>query len=144
VDADWLSSNWGLAVAAVLFIPVFIAAARGLYGRTANAQLRARLGTLRHARAEYNKAVRREDRLKDRVSTLERRADVVIPRVLQDTHEKLEDASALKKIAHDQLLVAANHVRRVILEEYPPAKQARLRARYLPEDDAVEKRPFTF
>lgn len=144
MDTDWLRSNWGLAVAAVLVIPAFIAAARGLYGRTAHAQLRANLARLRHARAGYDKAVRREESLKNRVSTLDRRAEAVKPRVLQETHEKLEDASALKKIAHDQLLIAANHVRRVILEEYPPAKQARLRARYLPEDGAADKRPFTF
>lgn len=144
MDTDWLRSNWGLAVAAVLVIPAMVAAARGLYGRTALAQLRARLGQLRQARAEYDKAVRREEALKNRAIALERRADAVKPRLLQETHDKLEDAAALRKIAHDQLLVAANHVRRVILEEYPPAKQARLRARYLPEDGGAEKRPFTF
>ncbi len=144
MDTDWLRSNWGLAVGAVLVIPAFFAAARGLYGRTALAKLRAKLGRLRQARAEYDKAVRREERLKNRVIALERRADAVKPRLLQETHDKLEDTAALKKIAHDQLLVAANHVRRVILEQYPPAKQARLRARYLPEDVGPDGRPFTF
>ena len=71
------------------------------------------------------------------------RAGSIRPSSLQEAREKLEDAGALLKIARDRLMVAENQVRRVIFEEFPPARQESLRARYLPQD-VVDKRPFTF
>lgn len=86
----------------------------------------------------------------DAVSALERkcerlqeRADKVKPRHVEEARGELTDARALAKIAHDQTLIAENHVRRVIVEEFPPARQARLRARYRVGDEPTKK-PFTF
>ena len=50
---------------------------------------------------------------------------------------------SLAKIADDKAQVQANHVRRVIFEEFPPSRHEKLRARYLPQDVA-DKRPFSF
>jgi len=55
----------------------------------------------------------------------------------------VEDAKMLAKIANDKVLIAENHVRRVIHEEYPPVKQERLRKKYLPAQ-AADKRRFSF
>ena len=65
------------------------------------------------------------------------------PRHVQETTEALEDAQALLKIAEDQVLIAANHVRKLILEEFPPTRQEQLRSKYLP-DSAPDSKPFTF
>jgi hypothetical protein len=65
------------------------------------------------------------------------------PRHVQETSEALEDAHALLKIAEDQVLIAANHVRKLILEEFPPTRHEQLRSNYLP-DSAPDSKPFTF
>jgi hypothetical protein len=65
------------------------------------------------------------------------------PRHVQETSEALEDAHALLKIAEDQVLIAANHVRKLILEEFPPTRHEQLRSKYLP-DSTPDSKPFTF
>ena len=42
----------------------------------------------------------------------------------------------------DKVLIAQNHVRKIILEEFPPKRHESLRAKILP-DAALDKRPFT-
>jgi hypothetical protein len=74
---------------------------------------------------------------------LERRADSVTPRRLREAAEAVQDAEALLKIAADQVLVAENHVRKIIVDEFPPRHHARMRSRYLP-GDRQEGKPFTF
>ena len=55
--------------------------------------------------------------------------------------EAVEDARALAKIAHDQLLVAENMLRKVIVEEFPPRRHEPLRRRYLRSDEE-RSRPY--
>jgi hypothetical protein len=78
-----------------------------------------------------------------RLDELLKRSDKVKPSALQECKEALQDARALQKIAEDKLLIAENHVRRVIHEEFPPVRQEKLRARYLPQV-ARDRRPFSF
>ena len=70
-------------------------------------------------------------------------ADRAKPRHLQEAKEALQDARTLAKIANDKILIAENHVRRVIVEEFPPVRHEAMRQKYLP-DAARDKRPFTF
>ena len=74
---------------------------------------------------------------------LDANAGKVKPRLLQEAKDALQDARALEKIAGDKVLIAANHVRRVIHEEFPPSRQQKLRARYLPGEEQNEG-PFSF
>ena len=41
---------------------------------------------------------------------------------------------ALQKVADDQVLIARNEVRQIIVAEYPPRRQEALRRQLLPED----------
>jgi hypothetical protein len=41
------------------------------------------------------------------------------------------------------VLIAENHVRKIIVEEFPPRLHERLRERYLPGEGA-DSRPFSF
>jgi len=82
-------------------------------------------------------------RCERKLASLQRHRDRVAPKRLRDAEESLEDARALAAIAHDRVLVAANLVRQLIFEEYPPAKHERLRNRYLP-GDGPDGRPFSF
>lgn len=78
-----------------------------------------------------------------RLDGMLKKSDRVKPSALQECKEALQDARALQKIAEDKLLVAENHVRRVIHEEFPPLRQEKLRARYLPPMER-DRRPFSF
>ena len=143
MNLDVLHQNWGLAVAALLLGAVGVVIVAALYRRSARGQLRHRAKALRAARRRHAKAGRAVAAAKARVQKLEARAAGVKPRLLSEAREAVEDAQALEKIVGDRVLVAANHLRRVIFEEYPPARHETLRARYLP-DDKPETKPFTF
>lgn len=65
------------------------------------------------------------------------------PRRLAEAQGTLEDARALAHIARDRVQIAENHVRLVICEEFAPARQQRLREKYLPEAPP-DRRPFSF
>jgi hypothetical protein len=41
------------------------------------------------------------------------------------------------------VLIAENHVRKIIVEEFPPNRHERMRSRYLP-GEREDGRPFTF
>lgn len=140
---ELLKRHWGLAVALVLAAPALILAARALVGRSAWGQLRAARRTLENARRELHRQTARHEHGKRRAADLERKAAQVKPRVLEEAREAVIDAAALVKIRHDQVLVAENHVRKIIHSEYSPERQVRLRAKYLP-DDGDDARPFSF
>jgi hypothetical protein len=110
---------------------------------SAGGQLRQTRKRLAAERRNLRRASLVVARAEARLRRLEGRADEVKPRLVQGSREALEDAKALAKIAHGKLLVAENHVRRVILEEFPPSEHQRLRAKYLPEAPP-DKRPFSF
>lgn len=142
---DWniLKSNWALAVAAILgFIIVMIAVAQ-LIRRSSWGQLRQTLKTLAKARRDEAIALKSAEKAERVARRLHEYADRAKPRHLQEAKDALQDARALTKIANDKILVAENHVRRVIHEEYPPVRQEALRQKYLP-DPARNKKPFSF
>ena len=56
------------------------------------------------------------------------------PRRLEEAAGAVQDAEALLKIAGDKVLIAENHVRRIIVEEFPPKHHERMRSRYLPQE----------
>jgi hypothetical protein len=67
----------------------------------------------------------------------------VKPVRLQEARDAVQDAGALLKIAEDQVLIAENHVRKIIVEEFPPNRHERMRSRYLP-GEREDGKPFTF
>ena len=142
---DWniLKSNWALAVAAVIGLVIVLIVAAHLIRRTAWGQLRQTLQSLAKARQDEAKALKSVERAEHITRRLHENADRAKPRHLQEAKDALQDARALAKIANDKILIAENHVRRVIHEEYPPVRQEALRQKYLPEP-ARDKKPFSF
>lgn len=136
MDAELLQQHWGPFVAAALLIIVTILVGVNLWRRSRAGQLRLRLRGLRKWLRERDSALRRVRRAERRFEYLSARHANVRPRRLQEAEDELKDARALLQIAQDQVLVAANHVRRVIVEEYPPTRHERLRRRYLPDEPA--------
>ena len=139
----FLHEHWALVGAAALLAIVVTAVIRQWHLRTAGGQLREVLKAHRKVRAEYRRAARNATRAQKQVEKLEKRAEHVKPRRLEESRQALADAEALTKILEDKLQVTANHVRRVIHEEFPPRRQPALRARFLPED-GPDGRPFSF
>lgn len=143
MDAEWLRSHWALGAAAVAVGLVAVA----LLVRTAAASGPARLFACRRRLARERRGLRRAARAvvraEHRLRGLLSRAERIKPRLIDEAKGALEDARALERIARDRVQVAENHVRRVILEEFAPARQAKLRVKYLPERPA-DRRPFSF
>ena len=143
MDIENLRQNWALWVAAVLAILVAGIVTRAVLKRTARGQLRHAVGVLRQAQREAEKATKSVVVAQQAVDKLAARASSVKPRLVEEAKGALGDAAALKKIADDRVLVAANLLRRVIYEEHPPNKHVALRKKYLP-GDGPDDRPFSF
>ncbi len=143
MTVETLRQNWALFVALALLLVVGLVVSATIYRRSGRAQLMRTLKALRAAERRQASTFRAVAQAERRLATLETRRAEVKPRTLEEARGNLSDARALNKIADDQVLIAANHVRRIILEEYPPARQEALRARYLP-NEAPDRRPFSF
>lgn len=143
MNLDSLQSDWAvwLALAAV-FIAVVVLAPR-LLKMTSRSKLNRVVTDLKAARKEFGKVMQRAQKAEKRVQKLLSRADRVKPRVLQEAKEAYEDEKALVRILHDKVMVAENHVRRVIHDEFPRAEHDQMREKYLPQD-VKDERPFTF
>ena len=143
MNLDLLRDNWALATAAAIALVVLVLAlVRGL-GASARVRLRKASGRLAAERGRLRKAEAAVERAERRVQSLKARVEKVKPLVLQEAIGKAADQQALARIARDNVLIAEQRLRQIIHEEFAPAKQARLRARYLPES-APDKRPFSF
>ena len=140
---ETLRQNWALWVAAVLVILVAGVVTRVLLRRSARGQLRHADGVLREAERESEKAKKSVAAARRAVDKLAARASSVKPRLVEEAKGALSDAKALEKIADDRVLVAANLLRCVIYEEYPPNRHVSLREKYLP-GDGPDDRPFSF
>lgn len=134
MDQDFLVSHWApLAALAILAIAA-VRVAPLVWRETARGQLSVQARRLRAAQRARDAAIREVERQVRKVASLEQKADRVRPRDLSAARGRLVDAKALARIRSDQSLVEANRLRKVIFEEFPPARHDVLRARYLPED----------
>ena len=143
MNAEVLQTHWALLLASITGCALLLFAVAVLANNSARGQLRRKQKVLKQERGRLRKAeavVEKAERQKARLMKL---ADRVKPRLLRESAEAVEDARALAKIAADRVLVAENHLRRVIVEEFPPTQHEQLRSRYLP-DAPEKKRPFTF
>lgn len=143
MNEAYLANNWALGLAGFFVsLAAFVILAM-IMRRSARGQLRTVRAELRKALKQQRKAARVSAKTHRQLLKLDENIANVKPRVLQEAKDALQDARALEKIAGDKVLVAANHVRRVIHEEFPPSKQQQLRNRYLPGEEQNEG-PFSF
>ena len=140
---DFITRHWSLAAASVLFTAIALFVLVRIYADSARGQLGARVRSLRARYQEVDQAENAVSRAERRLAALGNKADTVKPRHLEEARESLGDAQALLKIAVDQVLIAENHVRKVIVEEFPPNDQEALRNKYLRATDEQGK-PFSF
>ncbi len=141
---DWnlVISNWALAVAAGIGVVLALVIIGNLITRTGWGQLRQNLHFLAKAQKNEAKAMKAVEKAESIAKRLDENAETTKPRLLQEALDTLQDARALAKIANDKLMVAENHVRRIILDEYPPVRQEALQKKHLP-DPARDKKPLS-
>ena len=138
-----LTRNWALIGAGVIGTGIAVFVLWRSYVDSAPGRLRSKVRELRGRYADLVTAGKRVRRAQRRLESLRGRGESVKPRRITEAGGELEDAQALLKIAQDQVLIAENHVRKVIVEEFPPKRQEALRTRYLtrPTDQG---KPFIF
>ncbi len=124
-----------LAVAVIVILPNLMPTARG--------RLNKQRRELRHRLYQHGEAQRAANRAQKKFESLNARAAKVKPMLLRECEETAEDLQTMAGHAKDKVLVAENHVRRVILDEFPPAEQPKLVEKYLPEVDP-KTTPFGF
>lgn len=140
---DFALRNWAMLAGSALATAIALFVAYRAFEDSARGQLQRAVRLLNKRRFAVQGAQRAADKAASRLGTLRSKADSVKPRHGQEASGAFEDARAMLKIAQDQEMIAANHVRKIILEEFPPKHHARLRARHLPESEP-DKKPFTF
>jgi len=140
---SFLQQHWALFIASIVGTAVLLFAGWRAWLDSPRGRLRTARRRLREKRVAALRQRKALQRLSSTLDRLERRADSVTPRRLREVAEAVQDAEALLKIAADQVLVAENHVRKIIVDEFPPRHHERMRSRYLP-GDRQEGKPFTF
>ena len=130
---ETLQRHWALAAAcvvglAVALFVIFRAAQDSRRGRLAAA-----LGRLREREAALGKASKIVEKASKRLETLEKNIDRVPPNKLLGGKDALQAAQETEALLRDQVLVVRNEARTIILEDYPPARHAAMRRKYLGE-----------
>lgn len=143
MDIEALKSDWAIWLAIVSLIVALVMLIPHLLKRTSRSKLKVVLASLKQVRKDHRKSLRALEKAEKRVRKLMARAERVKPRVMQEAKEAAEDGTALTRILKDKVMVAENHVRRVIHEEFPPVMQEQLRNKYLAQDEK-DKRPVSF
>jgi hypothetical protein len=136
-----LTAYWAPLVASVTGVALVLFVGWRLWLQSPRGQLSVAKSRLRARTQEADRARRVLKKSISVLASLESRSDSVRPSRLQEASEAVEDARALAKIAHDQLLVAENLLRKVIVEEFPPRRHESMRRRYLRSDEERGK-PF--
>ena len=134
MNLEFLTRHWALMLAGVLAAVITLFVVFRAWSDSAGGQLRAMHNALRQRRQDLSRREKRADKAEKRLARLRARADSVKPRHLHEAAEALEDATALAKIANDQVMIAETRLRELILEEFPQNQHAALRARYFDDE----------
>lgn len=143
MTVEFITRHWSLVGASVLFTAIALFLAFRIHTDSASGQLGARVRALRERYQDVDNAERAAARAEQRLAKLTEKSASVKPRHVEEAREALDDARSLLKIASDQVLIAENHVRKTILEEFPPKRQEALRIKYLRSEEGQDK-PFSF
>ena len=130
---DTLQQNWALLIASVLGLGIVLF----VLFRASQDSRRGRLGSaltyLRDRERAAQKAAKALDKASSRIERLRARSESVPPKLADAARDALTEAQELQKLIDDQLLIARNNVRLLIVEEYPPKRHDAMRSKYLGE-----------
>lgn len=140
---EFATRHWALLSASVLGWAVVMFVLWRIWLDSARGQLRRAVRRLREAEREAHRQSVAGEKLAATLARLLEKAESIKPRHVQETREAVQDAEALLKIATDQVLIARNHVRRIIVEEFPPRRHEAMREKFLGNDEDPGL-PFSF
>ena len=140
---DFLQQHWAVLIAGGIATAVLLFAGWRARLDSPRGRLRTARRRLREREVTVQRQRRRLEQLSARLQRLQSKAESVKPVRLQEAAEAVQDGEALLKIANDQLLIAENHVRKIIVEEFPPKDHQRMRSRYL-SGEPTDGKPFSF
>ena len=140
---EFLQHYWAVLAASVLGLGITLFVVYRAFDDSAQGRLMRLVRLYDEKLLAADRAQRVAAKAEAKLRKLRAKLESAKPRHVHETSEALEDGQALLKIAEDQVLIAANHVRKLILEEFPPTRQEQLRSKYLP-DSAPDLKPFTF
>jgi len=140
---EFATTHWALLSASVLGLAVVMFVVWRIWLDSVSGQLRSALQRLRKAEHDVARQKLAVQKSAAMLARLQAKAESVKPSRVQEVTGTVQDAEALLKIATDQVLIAQNHVRRIIVEEYPPKKHEKMRNKYLGQVDE-KGLPFSF
>lgn len=140
---EFATRHWALLSASVLGWAVVMFVLWRIWLDSVRGQFRSALQRLREAEQEVTRQQLAVRKSAATLARLQAKSESVKPSRLQEVTGTMQDAEALLKIATDQVLIAQNHVRRIIVEEYPPKKHEKMRNKYLRQVDD-KGLPFSF
>lgn len=130
---DYLQQNWALVIASVLALGIVLF----VLFRVSQDSRRGRLGfalAYMHDRERAAQATAKAiSKANARIERLQVKAASVAPKQLGEARDALVEAQELERLIDDQLLIARNNVRMLIVEEYPPKRHEAMRSKYLGE-----------
>ncbi|MEO1248132.1 MAG: hypothetical protein AAFX56_20845 [Pseudomonadota bacterium] len=135
--------HWALFAAATAAAVAVTAIAILLWRQSRSGRLRRALKLRRQRLRALAKAAKCARRAKHVLSRLQAKSATIAPNRLVEAEGRYQDCRRLAEIAADQLLVAENRLRKIIVEEFPPGRHEALRQRYRLLD-APAKKPFSF
>ena len=100
---------------------------------TSRGRLNRQRRELKHCRYERRQAEKTAEKADRNHAKLRRRAQDVQPKRLREAQEHASDMKTMLGHANDRVLVAENHVRKILLDEFPPAIHEQLLKKYFPE-----------
>ena len=143
MDLSWIREYWALLGAAVAAAVALAAVGVALWRRSRRGRLGIRVREQRRRQRELDEARKAWQKASRHLQKLEKRAGRVPPKTLDEARSLLGDAERLVEVRVGALKVAQNHVRMIIVEEYPPSRHDALRRRHgVPEH--ADARPFSF
>jgi len=134
MSVEFLTKNWALVAASVLGTGIVLFVVFRAFQDSTRGRLNAAVSALRKQEKEARVARRAVDKGEAKLERLRSKAESVKPRHAHEVSENLEDARLLLKIVDDQVLVARNHVRKIIVEDYPPKRHEKMRDKYLGQE----------
>jgi hypothetical protein len=133
MSIEYLQQNWALVIASVLGLGIVLF----VLFRASQDSRRGRLGSaltyMRERERAAQAAAKAVAKATTRIERLRAKADSVAPKQADEARDALVEAQELEKLIDDQLLIARNNVRMLILEEFPPKRHEAMRSKYLGE-----------
>ncbi len=126
-----LPQYWALVVASILGLGIALFVIFRLVQDSRRGRLASALNHLQERERALEKASKEVAKLLKKCEKLAARGDKVPPNQLLGAKDALAAARETEALLQDQVLVARNEARNIILQDYPPNRHDAMRRRYL-------------